>query len=110
MKVIRNKYLPPKGYKAITLWPFIFVRKPYVLGLIDRNHEEIHGYQEKEMLIIPFFIWYVVEFIIKYIYYRFNWHKAYRSISFEREAYSNQETLTYFNRREPFAWVYYIKL
>ena len=110
MKVIRNKYLPPEGYKAMTVGPFIFVREPFALGSVVINHETIHWEQQKEMLIIPFFLWYVIEFIIKYIYYGFKWHKAYRSLSFEREAYYNQEVMTYLNNREPFAWVYYIKL
>jgi len=110
MKVIRNKYLPPEGYKAMTVGPFIFVREPFALGSVDINHETIHWEQQKEMLIIPFFLWYIIEFIIKYIYYGFKWHKAYRSLSFEREAYFNQEVMTYLNNREPFEWIYYIKL
>ena len=110
MRTIENTILPPKGYKAITLGPFIFIKKGTVLSYRDINHEAIHWEQQKEMIIIPFFLWYVVEFIIKYIYYGFNWHKAYRSISFEREAYSNQETMTYLNVREPFAWINYIKM
>lgn len=110
MKIIRSKYLPPEGYKAMTIGSLIFVRKSFVLGSADINHETIHWEQQKEMLIIPFFIWYIIEFAIKYIYYGFKWHKAYRSISFEREAYSNQENITYLNNREPFAWINYIKL
>jgi hypothetical protein len=110
MKVIRNKYLPPEGYKAMTVGPLIFVRGSFALGSVDINHETIHWEQQKEMLIIPFFLWYVIEFIIKYIYYGFKWHKAYRSLSFEREAYFNQEVMTYLNNREPFEWIYYIKL
>lgn len=110
MKVIRNKYLPPEGYKAMTVGPLIFVRKPFVLGSVDINHETIHWEQQKEMWIIPFFLWYIIEFIIKYVYYGFKWHKAYRSLSFEREAYYNQEIMTYLNNREPFAWINYIKM
>lgn len=108
MKIIRNKYLPPEGYKAMTIGPFIFVRKPYVLGTIDLNHEAIHWEQEKEMLIIPFFLWYAVEFLIKYVFYGFQWHKAYRNISFEREAYYNQEIMTYTYLRVPFDWLRYL--
>lgn len=108
MKIIRNKYLPPEGYKAMTIGPFIFVRFSYVLGTVDINHEAIHWQQQKEMLIIPFFIWYTVEFIIRYILSGFQWHKAYRSISFEREAYCNQNIMAYLTTREPMSWLSYL--
>ena len=41
MKVIKNKIIPFKGFKAITIWPFIFTRSD--LSNIDLNHEKIHG-------------------------------------------------------------------
>lgn len=108
MKIIRNKYLPPEGYKAMTIGPFIFVRFTYILGTVDINHESIHWQQQKEMLFIPFFIWYIIEFLIKYIFYGFKWHKAYRNISFEREAYYNQEIMAYIDYRVPFDWLRYL--
>ena len=37
MLVIRNKLIPFKGIKAITLWPFIFVRKECSFNEIDLN-------------------------------------------------------------------------
>ena len=41
MLIIHNKLIPVKGFKAITLWPFIFVRSSF--NEIDLNHENIHG-------------------------------------------------------------------
>lgn len=108
MKIIRNKLLPPKGYRAITLGPYIFIRKGTVLGTVDINHESIHWEQEREMLILPFFLWYTVEFLIKYGYYHFKWKKAYRAISFEREAYSNQNDMGYLKTRKPLEWLDYL--
>lgn len=32
-----------KGYKAITLYPFIFVKKGAKFSDVDLNHENIHG-------------------------------------------------------------------
>lgn len=108
MKIIRNKYLPPKGYKAMTIGPYIFVRENSIIGTVDLNHEAIHWKQEKEMLILPFFIWYVVEFLIRYISNGFKWHDAYRNISFEQEAYVYQEDFTYPAIRKFMAWIEYI--
>ena len=71
------------------------------------NHEEIHSEQQKEMLILPFFIWYGLEFLFRLCQYR-NWSKAYRNISFEREAYANQDNIAYLGRRKHFAWFNYI--
>jgi len=41
MIIIKNKIFPFKGFKAITIYPFIFTRSK--LSDIDKNHEEIHG-------------------------------------------------------------------
>ena len=92
MKVIYNKIIPFKGYKAITIWPFIFARKK--LSEIDINHEKIHLAQQLELLIIPFYIIYFIEWIFK----------RYRNISFEKEAYANQEDMNYLEwRRKSYA-------
>ena len=97
--VRKNRFLVPKGYRAITLYPFIFVRNAsdkYDKVLI--NHERIHLRQQKELLVLPFYIWYFLDFLFKYLRYR-NWDKAYRNIIFEREAYANQCNLDYLKVR-----------
>ena len=50
------------------------------------------------MLVLPFFIIYVTEFLIGYLKYK-NWQKAYKNISFEREAYTNEKDLYYLKQR-----------
>ncbi|WP_460484301.1 hypothetical protein [Capnocytophaga sp. HP1101] len=95
-----SNFIVPKGYRAITLYPFIFVRNgsdKYDKVLI--NHERIHLRQQLELLILPFFVWYAIDFLVKLICYR-NWQKAYRNIVFECEAYSNQGNLVYLNTRK----------
>lgn len=95
----KNRFLVPKGYRAITLYPFIFVRNDndkYDKELI--NHECIHLRQQKELLVLFFYVWYFLDFVIKYLRYR-NWDKAYRNIIFEREAYNNQNNLDYLKVR-----------
>jgi len=58
------------------------------------NHERIHLRQQAELLIIPFYIWYVIEYFILLLVYR-NKKQAYHNISFEREAYNNEHNLNY---------------
>jgi hypothetical protein len=99
MFLIVAKYLIPKGYRGLAVFPFVFVK--YSLDKKNEafvNHERIHLRQQLELLVIPFFIWYLVEFLARLIQYK-NRDLAYRNISFEREAYANEVDLDYLNRR-----------
>lgn len=89
---IYNNLIPFKGFKAITLWPFIFIRGKEC-SQICINHENIHGRQQLELLIIPFYIIYIIEWIFK----------GYRNISFEKEAYNNQYNLNYLKERKHYS-------
>lgn len=74
---------------------------------IDRhvvNHERIHTAQQRELLWVPFYVLYVAEWLARMVQYR-NWDKAYRNISFEREAYTHGHDLTYLSRRRRYAWL-----
>ena len=105
----RNNYIPFKGYKAMMLFGILFIRgKDTVINEIDLNHEEIHFKQMVEMLIIPFYIWYGIEWLIKLFKYK-DTHKAYRNISFERESYQNENNLEYLTNRKCYSWFKYIK-
>ncbi len=88
-----------KSFSAVTIYPFVFLKHngaktDYVL----LNHEFIHLQQQKELLWIVFFIWYILEYLIKLVYYR-NSYRAYRNISFEREAYFYENDLDYLKNR-----------
>lgn len=51
-----------------------------------------------------FYIWYGVEYII--VRFRHTkQHDSYRDVSFEEEAYDNDENLNYLNTRLPFSWI-----
>lgn len=108
MITIKNNIIPFKGFSAITLWPFVFVRKDARMAATTIRHENIHGRQQKELLLVGFYLLYGIEWIIKLCYYR-NSITAYKNISFEREAYSNQSNITYLDERKPYAFVKYIK-
>ena len=108
MKKIVNNIIPLKGFVTLTIWPFIFVRKDkeHKFDAVAENHENIHGCQQKEMLIIPFFLWYLIEWVLRAIFCTGN---AYRNISFEREAYSNEKDMNYIGRRKWWSWIEYMK-
>jgi len=108
MKIIYNKYLPSKGYVAINLFSLVFVRKEYdPVSEKIKNHEAIHTAQGKELLWIFFYLFYGIEWIIRLVQYR-DRKKAYRNISFEREAYANDENLDYLKNRRLFSFLQYI--
>ena len=52
MKIIHNKILPTKGFKAINLFGIIFVRRGLTFTPTDALHEMIHTKQMIEMLFI----------------------------------------------------------
>ena len=109
MFLIVTKYLIPKGYRGLALFPFVFVK--YSLDKknpVFVNHERIHLRQQLELLIVPFFVLYFLEFFLRLIQYR-NVDLAYRNISFEREAYANEKDLDYLKQRSFWKFLKYIK-
>lgn len=107
---IYNNIIPLKGFTAITFWPLLFIRNDELDNYNEtvERHEAIHGEQQKEMLIVPFLLWYCIEWMIKLCYYR-NTNTAYKNISFEREAYDHQREIDYMDNRKHFAWLKEIK-
>jgi hypothetical protein len=109
MKVIYSKNFPAQGFVAITLGFFVFARKEFKpLSDLVIRHEGIHVKQQLEMLILPFFLWYGIEYLVRAVQYG-DFHTAYRNISFEREAYANQDILDYKKKRKFFAWIKYLR-
>ena len=103
MKVIYNNLIPFKGFDAMNLFGVVFARNEYKdLDKIVLNHEAIHTAQMKELLYIPFYILYGIEYLINLIKYR-DGDKAYKNISFEREAYRNERQLDYLKGRRHFS-------
>lgn len=128
MKKIINHFIPYEDFIAMTVWPFIFVRSElkYLFDDVGENHENIHGRQQVEMLIVGlvlagilalvgcgwwsllalpvFFWWYLIEYLLRAI---FGIGNAYRKLLFEQEAYANEKDFTYLKHRRPFAWIGY---
>ena len=96
------------GVQGITLCPFIIAKKNMKNNKRFINHERIHIQQSIEMLIIFFYLWYVIEFLIKFAIYK-NWRAAYSLISFEKEAYRNQYNYEYIENRKPYSFINYLR-
>ena len=110
MILIVNKYLLGKKIRGISLWPFVILRdKKDIRDVVLLNHERIHLKQQLELFIVPFYIWYLTEFSIRYFQTR-NFHQAYRNISFEREAYANESNLNYCISRKRWNFTGYLNL
>ncbi|MFH6994746.1 hypothetical protein [Flavobacterium sp. FlaQc-48] len=110
MFLIVAKYLIPNGYRGMAVFPFVLMKYDADKGdKIFVNHEKIHLRQQLELLIIPFFIMYVLEYLIRLIQYK-NAALAYRNISFEREAYAKETDFNYLKNRSVFQFLHYITL
>lgn len=108
LKVMRGflKFVTCNSVAAITLCPFgIYFKLKYITRQRTITHEKIHWQQQLEMLVIFFYLWYFVEWLIRLITNKGN---AYRSISFEREAYSNDSNKDYLKVRKSFSWLKYL--
>lgn len=123
---------------GITLCPFgIYLKLTHLTRLRTINHENIHWQQQLEMivagvimsviagvilmslgifswwmlllLVFPllfFYLWYIIEWSIRIFV---NGNNAYRSISFEREAYMNEDNKDYLKIRKSYAWLKHMK-
>ena len=99
------KFLTSNFANAITLFPFILVKSKKMKKDFELiNHEKIHLRQQIEMLVLPFYVWYLTEFLIHFIRLKSK-EKAYFNISFEKEAYANQHNLSYLKKRKFWAFI-----
>ncbi len=97
-----------RNYVGLTLWPFIFLRSPALRqDAVLINHERIHLRQQAELLVVFFYLWYLVEWLLRSLVY-FSFYKAYRNISFEREAYARERDRDYLGSRRPYQFLSYL--
>ena len=114
--IFNDKFLDRVGifFKigGISLFPFVVMRTYFLQDLPfwknrkkrTINHETIHFQQQLELLVIPFYILYILEYFLKFFFY-FSITKAYRNISFEREAFNNQDNFKYLETRKRYNWI-----
>lgn len=118
---------------TITIGPFVFSKLPKEeITQSVRNHETCHSCQWTEtagiaacvvlilqlifdisplwyiVAALTFYIWYVIEWLVRLCIY-WNFKIAYRAVSFEREAYSNELDCDYIENRPLFSgWLRYV--
>ncbi len=106
--IVIFKYIIPKKYSGLTIYPFIFLKnKKSLEDAWFLNHEKIHLKQQAELLWIFFFAWYFIEYVVRILQYK-NHDAAYKNISFEKEAYKNEQDLNYLEFRKTFAILKYL--
>lgn len=108
MVMVCTRLLKNTKISAITLFPFILLQKESLkTDKILLNHEKIHLRQQAELLVIFFYFWYVIEYY--YLYFKLkNSFLAYKSISFEREAYAMENDFHYLETRKFWSFRKYI--
>ena len=84
MKIVKTKWFPFGGYKAINLFGILFTKSD--LSETEINHEAIHTAQMKEQ------------------------HDHYHEVSFEEEANYYESNLAYLRWRKHYEWFKYIGL
>ena len=124
MKVIYNKFIPFKGFYAITIIKWIFVREEYKCfnksSIYNKmiNHESIHEQQILDFTpkIFPNWLRYTIGSICFYLLYGLEWlfklipclitkKNAYRSLCAEQEAYKNERNFDYIKNRSKLSWL-----
>ena len=131
------KLLLFSGYSTIMLFGFILTKRPWLtLDSETHEQIHQRQFLECMTLSLPvtlypclfvswwflpivpasYYILYLLEWLVSFVYHLVaDWkkgipeinHRAYKSISFEREAKMNQGCKCYLNERKPFAWVGY---
>lgn len=89
----------------MALWPFILLQHVAdVHDVMVMQHERIHLAQQRELLVLPFYVLYILQYL--WLRLRGLGHNAaYLGISFEREAYAYDAKPGYLATRAAYAWV-----
>lgn len=134
INIVFNDIIPFKGFKAITIWPWVFVRNDAMSKwtLDDEHHETTHLKQQLEVMVaaleivlvldvldviswwwllsapFAFYALYVLEWLVRIPICGFDTKLAYYNISTEQEAYLHQGDMSYNYERHDFAWCKYL--
>ena len=100
--------VPFLNVKGMALFPFILIReKKNRNNAILINHERIHLRQQLELLIVPFYLLYLINYLYQMIT-TLDHQTAYRNIIFEQEAYDHEKELNYLEKRRMFGFLFYL--
>ena len=108
--IIQNSNIPKYlsifiNIGAITLFPFIISRDE--MSEVTIRHEMIHIEQQRELLVIFFYVLYVWYWLRGKMLGMTN-DEAYMNIPFEQEAYRKMYDENYLETREKHAWRKYL--
>lgn len=93
---------------AMAIFPLMFFKDPEQKNnVLLINHEKIHFHQQLELLILPFYFLYLINYVVNLCKYR-NHAQAYFNISFEKEAYANELDMNYLKNRRLYSWFKYL--
>ena len=104
--IVKCRFIP-KGF-CVNIFGSLWSRDTSWIDRATINHERIHTAQMRELLFIPFYILYGIEWLVRLIQYG-NWFEAYKNISFEREAYSQGPNMIYLHNRKHYSWLHYLR-
>ena len=118
MIVIHNQWLPFHGFAALNLFGVLVVRRGAKIDDEVMRHELIHTRQMRELLYLPFYLWYIIEWLLRFSWKlvtlpvtpkskrRHHLRDAYTQMLFEREAYQHANDKDYLTRRKHYAWLF----
>lgn len=102
------KHLFYKNYVGLSFWPFIILKNDSLKAdSVLINHEKIHLKQQLELMILPFYVLYIFEWLVRSLLH-LSFYRGYQNISFEKEAYHNEHNLNYPNERKVFSFIKYL--
>ena len=96
---------PFLNVNAMALFPFILLRDEEMRkDEVLLNHERIHLRQQAELLVLPFYVLYFLNYLVNLVRYGKH-YPAYFNILFEREAYQKEADLGYLGGRKWCNWL-----
>ncbi len=102
-------YAPFMHVNGMAIFPFIVIsKKKFIHNPQIIQHEIIHLKQQLELLILPFYALYLLNYIANLLKYK-NHTKAYLNIVFEKEAYANDLDVLYLQKRTFWAFIKYFE-
>lgn len=133
MKIFKiyNSLIPFRGYVAMTILFWVFIRKEYKDRISETtiNHETIHAYQQTEIwtasaiiTLLSIFLfglswwWLLLCPAIPIALYLLSWiieiilppyDMAYKNICYETEAYYNENDMEYLKKRKWFTFKFF---
>lgn len=106
--VVVIRHLFYRNYVGLCLFPFIILREESLRAdKVLINHERIHLRQQAELMVLFFYVFYLLEWMLKSLYY-LDCYRGYRNISFEREAYLWETDFHYLEKRRPYQFLRYL--